>query len=123
MQTAGITLLLDLYDCKSPALNNEGVLEQVLVSALQFAGLEVVEQVSHRFPGQGAVVICILRDAYAALQVLPSAGLVAADVSVIGKPEAARAALEIVRGYLAQKLIARSVNARWIERGADARPA
>ncbi|MCI0476786.1 MAG: S-adenosylmethionine decarboxylase [Anaerolineales bacterium] len=121
MQTAGITLLLDLYDCKSPALNNEAVLEQLLVSALQFAGLEVVEQVSHRFPSQGAVVICILRDAYAALQVLPGAGLVAADVSVIGKPEAARAALEIVRGYLAQKLIARSVNARWIERGVEAR--
>lgn len=121
MQTAGITLLLDLYDCKSPALNNEAVLEQLLVSALQFAGLEVVEQVSHRFPSQSAVVTCILRDAYAVLQVLPGAGLVAADVAVIGKPEAARAALEIVRGYLAQKLIARSVNARWIERGGEAR--
>lgn len=114
---AGITLLLDLYDCQSPALNNEALLEQLLVSALQFAGLEVVDQSSHRFPGQGAVVICVLRDAYAALHVLPGAGTVAADVSVIGKPDAARAALEIVRGYLAQKLIARSVNARVIERG------
>jgi S-adenosylmethionine/arginine decarboxylase-like enzyme len=120
---SGITLVLDLFECKSPALNNEVLLEQLLVSALQFAGMEVLDQLAHRYPGQGVVVVCVLRDAYAALQVLPSAGLVAAVVSVSGKPEAARAALEIVRGYLAQKLIARSVAAHWIDRGAQTQSA
>jgi S-adenosylmethionine/arginine decarboxylase-like enzyme len=119
MQTAGITLLLDLYDCKSPAINSEAVLEQLFVSALQFAGFEVVDQLSHHFPSQGAAVVCVLRDAHASLRAWPVSGFVSADVYASGKPEVARAALEIVRGYLAQKLIARSVNARFIERGRE----
>ena len=120
MQTAGITLLLDLYDCKSPAINNEAVLDQLFVSALQFAGFEVVDQLAQRLPSQGVVVVCVLRDAHASLRTWPESGFVSADVYAYGKPEAARAALEIVRGYLAQKLIARSVNARLIERGPEA---
>jgi S-adenosylmethionine/arginine decarboxylase-like enzyme len=120
MSPTGITLLLDLYDCKSPALNNQALLEQILVGALQFAGLEVVEQVAHRFGDQGAVVLCIVRDAHACLRAFPASGFVAAEVSALGKPEATRAAVEIVRGYLAQKLIARSVNARLLERGTNA---
>ena len=116
MATAGITLLLDLHECQSLALTNAGLLEQLVVNALQFAGLEVVEQSTRRFP-HGTVVMCILRDAQACLRVLPQAALVAVDVSALGKPETTRAALEIVRGYLTQKLIARSVQAHWVERG------
>ena len=119
MQTVGITLLLDLYDCKSPAINNAEALDQLFVSALQLAGFEVVDQLAQHFPSQGAVVVCVLRDAHASLRAWPEAGFVSADVYAYGKPEAARAALEIVRGYLAQKLIARAVNSRFVERGLE----
>lgn len=122
MSTTGITLLLDLYDCKSPALNNQVLLEQILVGALQFAGLEVVEQVAHRL-GEHAVVMCVLRDAHACLRAFPATGFVAVEVSAVGESEATRTAVEIVRGYLTQKLIARSVNARLLERGTNARAA
>jgi S-adenosylmethionine decarboxylase len=120
MQTIGITLLLDLYDCKSPALNNAAVLEQLFVSALQLAGFELVDQCMHQFPKQGITFGCILRQAHATLHTWPESGFVSADVYAYGKPEAARAALEIVRGYLAQKLIARAVSARLIEREPEA---
>jgi len=96
------------------------VLDQLFVSALQFAGFEVVDQLTHRSPNQGTMVICILRQAHASLHAQSGSGTVTADVYVSGDPEMARAALEIVRGYLAQKLIARSVNARLIERGLEA---
>ena len=114
--TTGISLLLDLYDCKSPALDNEAVLDQLLVSGLQFAGFEVVDQLEHRFPQEGVVVLCLLRQAHASLHAWPESGFVAADVYASGKPEVVRPALEIVRGYLAQKLIARAVNSRFVER-------
>ena len=123
MQTTGISLLLDLYDCKSPALNNEALLEQLFVSALQFAGFELVDQCAHQFPKQGITFVCILRQSHATLHTWPEASFVAADVYACGKPETARAALEIIRGYLAQKLVARSVNARFIERGLDSKNA
>lgn len=119
METSGITLLLDLYDCKSPALNNPAVLEELFVSALQFAGFELVDQCAHHFPKQGLTFVCILRQSHATLHTWPEAGFVAADVYACGDPGTARAALEIIRGYLAQKLIARSVNARLVERGLD----
>ncbi|MEW5720193.1 MAG: adenosylmethionine decarboxylase [Chloroflexota bacterium] len=119
MQTTGITLLLDLYDCKSPAINSEAVLEQLFVSALQFAGFEMVDQSVHQLPKQGITLVCIMRQSHAALHALPEAGFVAVDVYAEGKPETARAALEIIRGFLAQKLMAHSVNARFIERGSD----
>lgn len=119
MTTTGITLSLDLHECRSPALGNAELLEQVVVSALQFAGLDVREQLSQRLPGYGVLVLCILGDGYAALHALDSAAVVA-DVTLSGTPEAARAALEIVRGFLAQKLIARAVTARVVERGSAA---
>jgi S-adenosylmethionine/arginine decarboxylase-like enzyme len=119
MSHTGITLLLDLHECKSPALDNQVLLEQILIGALQFAGLEVVEQVGHRFGGQGVVVMCILREAHACLRAFPATGFVGVEVSALGKPDATRAVLEIVRGYLAQKLIARSVDARLLERGTN----
>lgn len=118
MSPIGITLLLDLHECKSPALENQALLEQIVVSALQFAGLELMEQLARRV-GENIAVVCVLRDAHACLHALPATGFVAVQVSVLGKPDAARAALEIVRGYLAQKLIARSVHARVIERGTN----
>jgi S-adenosylmethionine decarboxylase proenzyme len=119
MQTTGTTLLLDLYDCKSPAINSQAVMEQLFVSALQLAGFELVDQCIHQFPKQGITFVCILRQSHAALHTVPEAGFVAVDVYAESKPETARAALEIIRGYLAQKLVARSVNARYIERGSD----
>jgi S-adenosylmethionine decarboxylase proenzyme len=119
MQTTGVTLLLDLYDCKSPAINNQGILEQLFVSSLQFAGFEVVDQLSHQFPAQGITFICILRQSHATLHTWPEANFATVDVYACGSPDKVRTALEIVRGYLTQKLIARSVNSRMIERGLD----
>jgi S-adenosylmethionine decarboxylase len=119
MQTSGITLLLDLYDCKSPAIHNRSILEQLFVNALQFAGFEVVDQLSHQFPAQGITFVCILRQSHATLHTWPESNYATADVYACGAPEKVRSALEIVRGYLAQKLIASSVNARMIERGLD----
>ncbi len=118
MSPQGVTLLLDLYECKSPALGNQAVLEQIVVSALQFAGWEVLEQFAYH-ANESVAVLCLLRDAHACLHALPASGFVCVEVSALGKPDTARAALEIVRGYLAQKLIARSVNARILERGTN----
>jgi S-adenosylmethionine/arginine decarboxylase-like enzyme len=63
------------------------------------------------------LVLCLLRQVHASLHASPESGFVTADVYASGKPEVVRPALEIVRGYLAQKLIARAVNSRFVERG------
>jgi S-adenosylmethionine decarboxylase len=116
MQTSGVSLMLDLFDCKSPALANEGILEQHFVDALQFAGFDTVDHLSHHFPNQGTTFVYILKQSHATLHTWPENGFVSVDVYSCGKPEAVRPAPEIIRGYLTQKLIARSVKAQVIER-------
>lgn len=117
MPPSGVSLILDLDGCKSPALANEGILEQLFVDALQFAGFEVVDHLSRRFPDRGTTLIYILKQSHATLHLWPDSGFVSVDVYAHGKPEAVRPALEIIRGYLTQKLIARSVQAQIIVRG------
>ncbi len=119
MQTTGISLLLDLHDCRSPALSNEGVLEQLFAAALQFAGFEAVDHLTHCFPNQGTTFIYVLRQSHAMLHTWPESGFVSVDVYSCGEPQVVRPALESIRGYLTQKLMARSINARLIERGLD----
>ena len=117
MQTTGISLLLDLFDCKSAALNNDAILEELFVSALQFGGLEIVDHLSLKSPRQGTTHIFILKQSHAAIQTWPASGFVSIDVYASGAAESARPALEIIRGYLTQKLIAGAAKAQIIERG------
>ena len=117
MQATGNSLLLDLYDCTSPALNSPDMLEQLFMDALQFAGFDMVEHLSHQFPIQGTTFITILRQSHAALHTWPENGFVSVDVYSCGAPAAVRAALDIFRERLTQSLAARTSNARFIERG------
>ena len=120
MPVPSIHLLLDLYDCRSPALRNAGVLDQIFADALQLAGFEMIDR-SGGLTERSTAQVYVLRQAHAALHTMPDEGYVAADVFAVGDAGAVRPLLEIVRGYLAQKLMARSVQARLIERGLEAR--
>ncbi len=116
MPTTGVSLLLDLYDCKSP-LTNDAVLEQVFTSAFQFAGLEPVDHLTQKFPPYGTTHIFTLKQAHATVHTWTDNGFVAVDVYSTGAPESVRPVLEIIRGYLTQKLIARTAKAQLVERG------
>ena len=118
MPNTGITLLLDLYDCQSSALKNDAILEQLFTSALQFGGLEVVDQIGQQLPDQHTTHIFLLKESHATIHTWQENGRVVVDVYAIGSPETVRPALEIIRGFLTQKLIARAAQAQLIERGA-----
>ena len=119
MQTTGISLLLDLYDCSSPALNNPAQLEQLFLDALNGAGFNTVEHLSHHFPIQGTTFITILQQSHAALHTWPENGFVSVDVYSCGTPTAVYSALELLRERLTQSLAARSVHFSFIERGLE----
>ncbi len=116
MATPGVSLLLDLYECRSPALGNPALLEEVFIGALQFAGLETVDHSNHNLGNQGTRQIYHLPRGHAVLYVWQP-NFVSIDLYAIGETAALRSAFELIRGYLAQKLIARSANVQLIERG------
>jgi len=117
LRKTGISLLLDLYECKSPALENESALGRLFEEALCFAGFETVNRLEHRFPGQGTTFIHILRQSHATLHTWPESGYVSVDVYSCGEPGQVRPALERIQERLAQSLLAGSVKAQLIERG------
>jgi S-adenosylmethionine/arginine decarboxylase-like enzyme len=116
MSATGLTLLLDLHECKSPALGNPSLLEELFIGALQFAGLESVDHFSRNLANQGTMQIYQLPRGHAVLYVWQP-NFVSIDLYTIGETAVLRPALELIRGYLTQKLIARSANAQLIERG------
>jgi len=119
MYTTGISLLLDLYDCTSPVSHDPDALERVFVEALQSAGFDRIEHLSHQFPVQGMTFITILQQSHAALHTWPESRFVSVDVYSCGEPEAVRSALDIFCSHFAQKLDAGRMNARFIERGLE----
>jgi len=119
MQTAGISLLLDLYDCTSAALNNAEQLDQLFMDALQYAGFNSVEHLSHQFPIQGNTFITILSQSHAALHTWPEIGFVSVDIYSCGTPAEVKNALEVLRERLTQDLAARSTRVHFVERGLE----
>jgi S-adenosylmethionine decarboxylase len=120
MQSTGISLLLDLYDCLSPYLNNADALQQLFAEALHTAGFQVVERLAHRFAehGQGTTMIFILQQSHAALHTWPESGYISVDVYSCGRSMEVRAALEALCIQLSQKLSAGRTAAQWVERNA-----
>lgn len=118
MLHTGAELLLDLYDCGSPVLNDADVLERVLLDGIRLAGFEVVERVVHRFPDRGTTLVLILAQSHVALHVWPEARFIAVDVYTCGDATVS-SALQTLGRHLAEQFQARSVESRLVERGLD----
>lgn len=69
MATPGVSLLLDLYECQSPALGKPALLEEVFIGALQFAGLETLDHSNRNLGNQGTMQIYQLPRGHAVLYV------------------------------------------------------
>lgn len=113
----GLELLLDLYDCKTAALNDAAALERIMRAAVELARFDVVESVAHQFPHQGVTLVLILGQSHATLHTWPEARFVTADVYVCGQTDATKAALETIREHLVARFKAHSFSARLIKRG------
>ena len=84
----GRHLFADLYGINSQQLTNELQLVETLLQALRKAGFNVINQLSHRFPGQQAGVtgIVLLSESHAAFHTYPEHGYMAVDIFSCGVP-------------------------------------
>ena len=103
IETTGISLLLELYECKAPALHSAEALEQLFLAGLTNAGFETVDHILHRFPGQGVTLVYILRQSHATLHTWPEKEYASVDVFSCGKLAAVRPAPESICRYLSQR--------------------
>lgn len=119
MDTTGLELILDLYNCKSVTLDNLDALERVALDSIKIAGFEVVDRIAHQFSNQGITLVLILAQSHATLHTWPEARFVTADVYACGASGTIAPSLEIVRKELVQRFEPGAFTARVIERGLD----
>ena len=84
----GRHLFADLYEVETSLLTNESRLVEILLTALRDAGFNVVNHLSHAFPGEQAGVtgIALLSESHAAFHTYPEHGYMAVDVFSCGIP-------------------------------------
>lgn len=98
----GRHLFADLYGIDAAQLISEPQLVKALLEALRGAGFNIINHLSHRFPGQEAGVtgIALLSESHAAFHTYPEHGYMALDIFSCGtpSPDAALAAMvEVLR--------------------------
>lgn len=109
MDHRGTHLIVDLYGCrKAPGGGGEAVLRSVA----RLAGLNIVEGVSHAFPGGGDTAILLLSQSHCSVHSWPEVGYVAFDLYSCKVMEAglAGAVVDLLRErYGAEQTIVRTL--------------
>jgi len=121
--TVGLQLLLDLYHCRSVALNDVDAVERILRQAIALAGFQVVNRTMHQFPHQGITLVLILAQSHATLHTWPESNFATVDVYACGTAETVRPALEKIQDHLVQQFAPLEFSSQFIHRGLDTRSA
>ncbi len=53
MNALGKHVIVELYDCNTEIINNQALMEQVMVDAVQISGATLVKTVFHKFSPHG----------------------------------------------------------------------
>lgn len=83
-EATGTHLLLTLRDCSLDVLNDELKLRDLIRTAAEATGAEVLEICSHRFNPQGITALAVLAESHASLHTYPESGVVFWDCFTCG---------------------------------------
>ncbi|MFQ5705240.1 MAG: adenosylmethionine decarboxylase [Gemmatimonadales bacterium] len=85
MSSAGISYLLELYDCPSEILNDETYINAMIGEAVAHANATLLHQVSHQFSPQGATALALLAESHISIHTWPELGYAAVDIFTCGR--------------------------------------
>lgn len=113
MYSAGISCLVELYDCPSALLDDEVFVEAKLRDAVEHARATLLEQSTKRFHPQGVTSFALLAESHISVHTWPELGYAAIDVFTCGQ----RAMPERAFQYLVNALQAGRHSVQQVERG------
>ncbi len=98
-RAVGQHLLVDMYGVKPELLTDEQSLVEVLLSALRDAGFNVVDYLSHSFPGHqsGVTGVALLSESHATFHTYPEYEYVAMDIFSCGSADPEEVLASIAR--------------------------
>lgn len=102
---------VDLGECEALAALAPEEIVATFRSALEGAGANVVQTVSHHFPGDGLTSVLILRESHAVLHTWPETGTVNVDIfSCSPRLDSLRVVEEMRRSLGAHKVTVRELS-------------
>lgn len=113
VDTKGQHFVIDAFQCQADILNQEDVLKEFLIKAVEDLGMEILSTYFHSFSPQGVTGVIVLSTSHLSIHTWPEHGYAALDLYTCGdqklwpvlrelllKLEAKRASVhEIVRGH------------------------
>ena len=84
MNALGRHLLVELHDCNKEALNDLGLLRDVMVKAAIDCGAVVLGESFHRFSPQGVSGVVIIAESHLSIHTWPEYGYAAVDIFTCG---------------------------------------
>ena len=113
VSSAGISYLLELYDCPSEILNDETYINAMLSEAVVRAKATLLDGVSHQFSPQGVTALALLAESHSSIHTWPELGYAAVDIFTCGRHAMPAQACD----YLVQALRAGRHSVQRVERG------
>jgi S-adenosylmethionine decarboxylase len=111
--SAGISYLIELFDCPPEILDDDLLIEARIGDAIEHANATLLHQVSRRFEPQGVTAFALLAESHISIHTWPELGYAAIDIFTCGQ----RAMPERAYRYLVKALGAGKHSVRHVERG------
>ena len=80
----GVQILVDMYDCDSAVLDDEGAVEAYMVEAARRCGATIVNKCFHRFSPHGVSGVVVIAESHLAIHTWPEHGYAAVDLFTCG---------------------------------------
>ncbi|UCG85941.1 MAG: adenosylmethionine decarboxylase [Gemmatimonadota bacterium] len=113
MYSAGISYLIELFDCPPDILDDDVLIGSRIGDAVGHANATLLHQVSRRFEPQGVTAFALLAESHISIHTWPELGYAAIDIFTCGE----RAVPEQACRYLVSALEAGRHSVRQVERG------
>lgn len=113
MKSLGSHLILELYGCPSPILDDPRTVSKVMTQAVQASGATMIKPFFHQFAPQGVSGVIIISESHFSIHTWPEYGYAAIDVFTCGQVIDMNLAVEVLR----QGLQADSMQKMMLSRG------
>jgi S-adenosylmethionine decarboxylase proenzyme len=116
VNASGIQLLAELHNCDASVLDDVSKLRELVCSAIETNGFNLVNVTCHHFDPAGVTVVAIISESHVCLHTFPESAHISLDVFHCGSD---KQSLLRLLGELERRLMAEGVRFLLVERGKD----
>jgi S-adenosylmethionine decarboxylase len=113
MEALGKHVIAELYGCNSEILNNQELIEDIMLEAVELSGATIVKPVFHKFSPHGVSGMVVVSESHFAIHTWPEYGYCALDIFTCGDLINNQIALD----YLKKKFESSNISVVEMKRG------